>query len=218
MSQLQQPIGILGGTFDPIHYGHLRMALELKQALDLEEVRLTPCYTPVHRSPPFASPEQRLEMVKCAIEAEPALRIETCEIDRKGPSYTVDTLHFLRQKMPHTPLCIIMGIDALLGFSSWHKWEEILTLAHLIVAHRPRYELPQTGLIADLLTERQVTDKKALHMHLAGKIALHPVTALEISSTVIRDQIALNQNVRFLLPDSVYNYIKTHGTYSNSRI
>jgi len=194
------------------------MALELYQALALAEVRLIPCYMPVHRKPPVATPEQRVKMVAKAIEIEPALVLETCEIDRKGPSYTIDTLNFLRHKMPHTPLCLIMGIDALLSFSSWHKWEEILTLSHLVVAHRPQYELPQSGLIADLLKERYVDNKDELHSQLAGKILLHPVTSLEISATVIRKQIALNQNVRFLLPDGVYNYIKTHSTYGGNRI
>src|SRR5476651_2279340 len=147
MYDLQQAIGILGGTFDPIHFGHLRMALELYQALDLAEVRLIPCYQPVHRKQPVATPEQRLAMVHKAIDREPALQVDACEIERQGPSYTIDTLITLHERLPNTPLCIFMGIDALLNFPSWHKWEAILQLAHLVVAHRPHYQLPKTGIV-----------------------------------------------------------------------
>ncbi|MDR3477508.1 MAG: nicotinate-nucleotide adenylyltransferase [Gammaproteobacteria bacterium] len=218
MPHLKQPIGILGGTFDPVHFGHLRMALELYQALDLAEVRLVPCYQPVHRKMPVATPEQRLKMVTEAIAKESAFTVDPCEIERQGPSYTIDTLKTLHALLPNTPFCLIMGIDALLSFSSWHQWENILDLAHLVVAHRPQYQLPQTGIVADLLKERLRHNAIDLHNSLAGNILLHPVTPLEISSTDIRKQIASGRNPRFLLPDSVYNYIKEHGTYSISRI
>jgi nicotinate-nucleotide adenylyltransferase len=217
MHKLQQPIGIFGGTFDPIHFGHLRTALELVQALDLAEVRLIPCYQPVHRKLPIASPEQRLAMVKCAIENEPLLKVDPCEIQRKGPSYTVDTLEQFRKKWPHTPFVLIIGIDAMLSFPSWHRFEDILKLAHLVVAHRPHFQLPNTGLVADLLKQRLKT-VSALHQHLAGSIILHPVTPLEISATDIRKQIATGKNPRYLLPNSVYDYIKKHGVYSVSHL
>jgi nicotinate-nucleotide adenylyltransferase len=214
----QRPIGILGGTFDPVHFGHLRTALELYQALDLDHVRLIPGFQPVHRKSPVGTPEQRFDMVSIAIAADRALRVDDCEIVRKGPSYTIDTLQKFHYDMPQTPLCLIMGIDALLNFPSWHKWEEILELSHLVVAHRPHYQLPKTGVIADLLKARMTDSPTDLHQIPAGKILLHPVTALEISSTDIRKQFAMGRNPRFLLPDSVYNYIKEHGTYSISRL
>lgn len=217
MTKLLQPIGLFGGTFDPIHFGHLRTALELVQALDLEEVRLIPCYQPVHRKLPIATPEQRLAMVECAIANESSLKVDTCEIQRKGPSYTVDTLEMLRKKYPHTPFALIIGIDALLGFPSWHRWEDILKLAHLVVVHRPNYQLPNTGLVADLLKQR-LKAASAIHQTLAGSIILHPVTPLEISATDIRKQIATGKNPRYLLPKSVYDYIKKHGVYSVSHI
>jgi nicotinate-nucleotide adenylyltransferase len=210
----QQAIGIFGGTFDPIHYGHLRSALELQAALNLAEVRLIPCYQPVHRKHPIASPAQRLEMARCAIESESALTVDDREILRKGPSYTIDTLIDLHKKMPKTPLCLIIGIDAFLNFPSWHRWEEILDLAHLIVAHRPHYEIPKTGIVADLLKNRLKSTPSVLQESLAGHILLHPVTALDISATDIRKQIASGQNPRFLLPDSVLKYIQMHKTYS----
>jgi nicotinate-nucleotide adenylyltransferase len=214
----KQPMGILGGTFDPVHFGHLRMAVELLQALDLSMVRLIPCYQPVHRKSPQAPAEQRLAMLKEAIQSEPGLIVDSFEIDRKGPSYTIDTLLHLRQEHANTPLCIIMGIDALLSFSSWHKWEQILTLAHLVVAHRPHYQLPQTGIIADLLKERLIQNPSKLKQNLSGNILLHPVTALDISSTDIRKQIARGRNIRYLIPDNVYHYIKQHGTYSINKL
>lgn len=217
-NNLQPPIGILGGTFDPIHFGHLRTALELRQALDLAEVRLIPCYLPVHRKLPVATPKQRLEMVRHAIESEQALRIDDCEIKRKGPSYTIDTLTYLRKELPDSPLCLIMGIDALLNFPSWNRWEEILQLAHLVVAHRPQYNLPHTGIVADLIKQRLKHATLDLHASRAGNILLHPVTPLEISATDIRKQIAMGRNPRYLLPDNVYKYIQEHGVYSISHI
>jgi nicotinate-nucleotide adenylyltransferase len=213
MYHLQQAIGILGGTFDPIHFGHLRTALELYQALDLGEVRLIPCYQPVHRKLPIASPEQRLEMVRCAIQNEPALTIDSCEIDRQRPSYSVETLEALRAQFPQTPLCLIMGIDAFLGFPSWHRYEEILTLAHLVIAHRPQYHIPSSGIVTQLLKDRLKPNSIAIHESLGGHIILHPVTPLEISATDIRKQIATNRNPRYLLPDNVYEYIQKHGVY-----
>lgn len=218
MSEPQQAIGILGGTFDPIHFGHLRTAVELYQALDLAEIRIIPCFQPVHRKLPVASPEQRLAMVECAIKSDSKLIAEDCEIKRKGPSYTIDTLLHLREKLPSTPLCVIMGIDAFLNFPSWHRWEEILQLAHLVVAHRPQYQLPKTGIVAELIKQRFKQNPLSIHESMAGNIVLHPVTALDISATDIRKQIAMGRSPRFLLPDSVLEYIQQHGTYSINRI
>src|SRR5579862_8999172 len=144
-------IGILGGTFDPIHLAHLRMGLELYEMLNLDRVHFMPCYQPVHRELPVASPKARLEMVKCAIENEPAFHLDTRDIDRKGSSYFIDTLLDLRREMPDTAFSLLLGIDAFLGFDTWHRYQEILANAHIIVAHRPSYTLPKTGVIAELL-------------------------------------------------------------------
>jgi nicotinate-nucleotide adenylyltransferase len=218
MHQTQKAIGILGGTFDPIHHGHLRMALELFEALDLLKVHLIPCYQPVHRKLPAASPEQRLAMVECAVSGEPALFADNREIKRQSPSYTIDTLLEIRAEMPNTPLCLMVGIDAFLGFSSWHRFEEILENAHIIVAHRPNYQLPQTGIIADLLKERLQQEVAYIHEKQAGGILFRPITSLEISASDIRKQIAMGRNPRYLLPDRVFDYIKENGTYSIGRI
>jgi nicotinate-nucleotide adenylyltransferase len=218
MYTLKQATGIFGGTFDPVHFGHLRTALEIRQALELAEVRLIPCYQPVHRKLPLASPKDRLAMVQCAIAGEPALCVDDCEIRRKSPSYTIDTLLTLRKQLPDTSLCLIMGIDALLGLPGWHRFEEILENAHLIVAHRPQYQLPKTGIIATLLKNRLSQSHLALHETRAGLIYLHPVTPLEISATDIRRQIATGNNPRYLLPDAVHEYIRQHGVYNISRL
>ncbi|MCC2667156.1 MAG: nadD, partial [Gammaproteobacteria bacterium] len=132
MPNLKQPIGILGGTFDPIHLGHLQIARSVAQAFHLAEVRLMPCYQPAHRILPIATPEQRLDMVRCAIQQEPLLKIEETEIQRQGVSYMADTLEILHQQLPQTPLCLILGLDAFLGFPTWHRYSKILELAHLI--------------------------------------------------------------------------------------
>lgn len=218
MHHLQQAIGIFGGTFDPIHFGHLRTALEIYQALDLAEVRFIPCYQPVHRKEPIASPEDRLAMVRFAIEEEPVLKVDDCEIQRKGPSYMIDTLVNLRANLPNTPFCLIIGIDALLGFPSWHRYEDILNITHLVVVHRPQYHLPHTGKVADLIKQRLTPNPAVIHESLAGHVVLHPVTPLEISATDIRKQIAMGRDPRYLLPDSVYKYIQQHGVYSLSHI
>lgn len=218
MHQTHKAIGILGGTFDPIHMGHLRMALELYESLDLMRVHLIPCFQPVHRKLPSASSQQRLEMVQCAIFNEPSLFADDREVRRGAPSYMIDTLLTLREDFPSTPLCLILGIDAFLGFTSWHRWREILQLAHIVVAHRPQYQIPSNGIIADVLKERLQLESSYLHENMAGSIILRPITALDISATDIRKQIAMGRNPRYLLPDTVYDYIKQHGIYSISRI
>ncbi len=213
MHQTHKAIGILGGTFDPIHLGHLRMALELYENLDLARVHIMPCYQPVHRKQPVATPHHRLEMVKEAVAAESALLADDREIQRQGPTYTIDTLLEMRKEMPDTPLCLLMGIDAFLSFSSWHRWEAILANAHLIVAHRPHYQLPLAGQISDLMKAHLQNDISFIHENLFGGILLRPITALEISATDIRKQIAMGRNPRYLLPDGVYDYIQKQAIY-----
>jgi nicotinate-nucleotide adenylyltransferase len=211
---MKRAMGILGGTFDPIHFGHLRLALELHQAFDLDHIRIVPCSQPVHRKVPVASPEERLAMAKRAIATESAFKVDDCEIRRKGPSYTIDTLLEFRAKAPQVPFALLLGIDAFLGFTSWNRWQEILDNAHLIVAHRPNYHLPHEGVVAKLLRDRLIEDAQEMRKKIGGSILLHPITSLEISATDIRKQIAMGKNPRYLLPDNVYEHIKKRGTYS----
>jgi nicotinate-nucleotide adenylyltransferase len=214
MHQTHKAIGILGGTFDPIHFGHLRMALELYEVLDLAKVHIIPCYQPMHRKQPVAPPELRLDMVNCAIASEPALFADNREIRRKGPTYTIDTLLEMHEEFGEIPLCLLIGIDAFLGFLSWHRFKEILGYSHIIVAYRPHYQLPQVGMIGDLIKEHLQQEIAYIHENAAGGILFRPITSLEISATDIRKQIAMGRNPRYLLPDDVYQYIKQHGTYS----
>ena len=210
---MKKPIGLLGGTFDPVHFGHLRTALELQQALGLAEVRLIPCAEPVHRASPFASPEARLAMVECAIANEPHLRADPREIRRAGPSWTIDTLESLRQELPDTPLCLILGIDAMASLPGWHRFTDIITLAHLVIAHRPHYHMPDNSTLSHLVQQHKSDSPADLHRRLAGSLLFHPVTQLEISSTDIRRQFATGQTPRYLLPDAVCDYIRQHGIY-----
>src|SRR5512143_4181715 len=140
-----QPIGIFGGTFDPIHYGHLRTALELKRALDLERLHFVPAATPPHRAAPCTDAALRLRMVQAAIAGEPGFVADDRELKRPGLSYTFDTLTSFRAEFPDRPLCLLLGMDAFLNLPQWHEWREIPQLAHVVVAHRPGWRAPDGG-------------------------------------------------------------------------
>lgn len=208
-------IGIFGGTFDPIHFGHLRPALELLQALQLQEVRFVPCRQPPHRDVPAASADQRLRMVEAAVRDVDGFRVDTRELHRSGPSYMFDTLRSLRDEAPQTDLCLLLGMDALLGLQHWHRWREILELAHVVGAHRPGWSPPQDGELAQLLRSHGADDVAALRRRRAGSILLHPVTQLEISATAIRTLLAAGRSARFLVPDAVSELIERESIYSN---
>ena len=211
-------IAVFGGTFDPIHYGHLRPLWEVKQVLGLEEVRLIPCFIPPHRDAPGATAEQRLEMLQLALKSVPGFVIDERELQRGGPSsYMVDTLQSLRDELGQTPLCLIMGLDAFLGLESWYQWQRLHELAHIIVTQRPGSELPEDGTVAELINKTRAKDVSELFAQAAGKTYFQPVTQLDISATAIREQIACGQDVRFLMPDSVRHYIETEGLYTTER-
>jgi nicotinate-nucleotide adenylyltransferase len=201
-------IGIFGGTFDPIHFGHLRTSLEVQQALELEELRLIPLRDPPHREQPGATPQQRVEMIRAAIAPEPAFRLDSRELEREGKSYSVRTLRSLREELGDTPLCLIIGSDAFRGFPSWHKPEEILQLAHIVVMQRPGDESP------DLYPERLAESVSDLHASPAGRIWPQRVTQLEISATRIRELIRRGESPRYLLPEPVLEIIQREGVYA----
>jgi len=208
------PIGIFGGTFDPIHYGHLRTAFELIQALRLSEVLFMPAGNPPHREVTIASSELRLQMVKAAIAGQAGFNVDDREIRRTGPSYSVDTLAELRAEMPDRSICLIVGMDAFLGLPKWHQWQDILKLAHLIVAHRPGWRAPTMGPLGELLVDGGTGRVDDLHENKAGKIFIHAVTQLEISSTEVRKLIAMGRDPRYLMPDAVRDIIQQSGCYS----
>jgi nicotinate-nucleotide adenylyltransferase len=207
------PLGIFGGTFDPIHYGHLRTAFELLQAVPLAEVRFVPAGNPPHRGAPRCDARDRLAMVEAAIADQPGFTVDARELERDGPSYTVITLRELRAEDPGRPLCLIVGMDAFLGLPTWHEWRSILDLAHLVVAHRPGWSAPKEGLLADLLAERGATRAGDLRSSPAGRILVHAVTPLEISSTDLRDLIVAGRDPRYLVPDAVRALIAESGCY-----
>lgn len=214
MSDQQSPMGIFGGTFDPIHYGHLRTAFEMLQALRFGEVRFMPCGDPPHRGTTFATAEQRLEMVRVATEAQHGFVVDDRELLRAGPSYSVDTLTTLRSEFPVRPLALIIGMDAFLGLPKWHQWREILQLAHIVVAHRPGWRAPDVGPMGELLADRGTHRIGDLHQAKSGHIYIHDVTQLEISSTDIRELIAVGRDARFLMPDAVREVIAATGCYA----
>lgn len=202
-------IGILGGTFNPIHYGHLRIALEVLELCELDHVRLIPSAVPPHRPQPEASSKQRLAMTRLAAEHEPQFVVDDCELSRAGDSYTVDTLLRLKQQFPEQTLVFIMGMDAFAHFQSWHRWETILQLCHIVVVHRPQYIEQPTWCQSHLLS-----NTTALKQGDSGGILFLPVTALDISATFIRQQISQSKSPRYLIPESVWQYIRTHHLYS----
>lgn len=207
-------IGILGGTFDPVHFGHLRAALELQESLGLAEVRLLPCGQPPHRDPPRAAAADRLAMLELAVAGQPGLRVDRRELERSGPSYMVDTLASLRAELGATSLCLLLGSDAFLGLPQWHRWRELLQLAHLVVLHRPGWALQSVAApLAEVLAAHRITSSADLMRQPAGGLLLQPVTPLDISATAIRAQIAAGRSPRYLLPDAVWDYIRRRDLY-----
>lgn len=196
-------IGVLGGTFDPIHYGHLRPALEVFETLGLAELRLIPAGVPPHRGRPVASTAQRLAMVQAAIEGLAGWRVDSREMDRPGPSYMVDTLASLRAEIGAAPLVLLLGQDAYGALDRWHQWTRILDLAHVVVMARPGSALPTAGIMGTVTARRRVDAPEALRQHPAGRIYPCPVTQLAISGTAIRALVAAGRSARFLLPDAV---------------
>ncbi len=219
MSTATAPIGILGGTFDPIHFGHLRLAQEIGQALKLDEVRFIPSGTPPHRGSPQASAADRLAMVSLAIGDNPLFSVDDREIRRAGTDYTVDTLTELRRELGASrPICLLLGADAFLDLATWSRWHELFVLAHVVIAHRPGFavdtwqaRMPQP--LAKEYSARLMQQPLAVHLAAAGGVAVAPIAALDISATLIRDGVGRGASPRYLLPDSVLDYIHSKGLY-----
>jgi nicotinate-nucleotide adenylyltransferase len=216
ISLLRAPIGLLGGTFDPIHIGHLRPAIEARDAIGLAEIRLIPNHIPPHRANPFCSSEQRLAMVKLAAAENAGFVVDERELKRDKPSWTIDTLIELRHELPDTPLCFLMGMDSLLGLPGWHRWQELLDHAHLVVSVRPGWQPDYPGEVAELLARHHTTDATALHQRLAGHIWLADNQPIELSATRLRALLAAGEDPRYLLPPSVADYIRQQGLYPAS--
>jgi len=216
------PVGILGGTFDPIHFGHLRLAQELGDSLQLSEVRFIPSGMPPHRTTPQATPAQRVAMVRLAIADSPLFIVDEHEIARDGPSYAMDTLTELRHELGVSrPLCVLLGTDVFLDLVTWHRWHELFNLAHLVVAHRPGFpvadwsaHMPQP--LAREFEARHMPQPLAVHLSPGGGIVMQPITTLDVSASQIRAALGSGANPRYLLPDSVLDYIRSNNLYSGS--
>ena len=209
-------IGVFGGTFDPVHKGHLAIVIQLLKTLPFTELRMVPCHLPVHRKQPGASEQDRLTMLKLATDSlnNPKLVIDDIEIRRGGHSYMIDTLSTYQQRYTDNhSLALIMGYDAWLGFQQWHKWQDILTTAHIILIHRPEIELPTTGPLAELLIQHQTTDSQQLLTEKAGKILLQAHYQFTISATEVRNALKQQADLRKLLPEKVLQYIIERNLY-----
>ena len=208
-------ICILGGTFDPVHFGHLRPALDVQQALGIEKIQLVPCGLPAHRARPGLSASQRLELLELAIEAEDGLAIDCRELQRDGPSYMVDTLESLRAEAGEQPVCLALGVDALAGLDSWYRWRDILSLCHLVVMQRPGGQWPGAGELADCLERARVETVKALYARPAGCVLAVPVTQMAVSSTQIRELLVSGRSARYLAPTAVLRRILKENWYAD---
>jgi len=210
-------IALFGGTFDPVHFGHLRTAKALCHQLPVETVRLIPCRQPVHRPDALASSRHRLAMLHLAVENTPELCVDDREICRDTPSYTLDTLKSLRAENPESPLGLAMGTDVFAGFASWHAWADIPGLAHLVVINRPGIAPTHVAPIAHRIHAIPTDDPAALSTRLSGYIFFLTLPAIPISATQIRTGLAEGQAPTDLLPVAVWQYIKTHGLYGRAK-
>ncbi|MDY7562019.1 nicotinate-nucleotide adenylyltransferase [Pseudomonas sp. CCC3.2] len=206
-------VGVLGGTFDPVHIGHLRGALEVAELLELDELRLTPSARPPHRDTPSVSAQDRLAMVQCAVAGVSPLTVDDRELKRDKPSYTIDTLELMRAELAaDDQLFLLLGWDAFCGLPTWHRWEELLEHCHIVVLQRPDADSESPDAMRNLLAGRAVSNPKALKGP-GGHITFVWQTPLSVSATQIRQLLASGKSVRFLVPDAVLAYIDAHGLY-----
>jgi nicotinate-nucleotide adenylyltransferase len=207
-------VALFGGTFNPVHFGHLRIATELAELLQVDSIRMMPCAFPPHRGEPEVSGEQRLEMLQLAIGRETTLHTEDIELQRPAPSYSIDTVRLIREQIGgQTPLFLCIGMDALNSLDSWHDWQRISQYCHIIVSSRPSFSIPQTGYLADWITLHRCDDLTTLKQSAQGKIYFCELTMLAISSTSIRNKVSNGENICYLTPESVVDYIQHHHLY-----
>ena len=210
---MNKRIGIFGGTFNPVHIGHLRSALEVADTMQLDELRLIPSARPPHRAEPQVSAEQRLALVRLAVENAHPLSVDDRELKRDRPSYTIETLESLRQELGwDVELFLVMGWDAYCGLPSWHRWQELLEYSHILVLQRPDADAEAPEALRDLQAARSAPDPMAIK-GAYGQIGFIWQTPLAISATKIRHLLNQGQSVRYLVPDAVLNYLQVHGLY-----
>lgn len=217
---MSEPLGLFGGTFDPVHFGHLRLAEEAISHLGLSAVRWIPAGRPPHRGTPQVTPQQRLEMVLRSTAKNPRFFVDPAEVEAARASYTVETLERLRGEFGHQqPLVLLVGADAFAGLSTWHRWRELFSLAHIAVSHRPGFPVERASLpdeLASEFAERRAADPQVLAATGAGQIVTFAMTQLAISATQIRHLLSNGKSARYLLPDAVLDYIQLHQLYRNA--
>jgi nicotinate-nucleotide adenylyltransferase len=218
---LASPLGLFGGTFDPVHFGHLRLAAEMREAFRLERVVFLPAGHPWQRArDTFASGPARVEMLRLAIAGEAAFAVDDREVRREGPTYSVNTLaEFRRECGPDTPLVFLCGTDAFARVETWHRWESLFDLAHFAVAVRaddPEWLSLGPGAIPKALWPRVTVSLKDVVTAPAGRIMTFAMTPLAISSTAIRGLVQAAASIRYLTPDPVVDYIHQHQLYGQS--
>lgn len=209
-------VGLLGGTFNPIHFGHLRMAQELAESLKLDEVRFIPSANPPHKSAPEVSAQHRAEMVKIAICDNPIFAFDDCELRRNEASYTIDTLISLREKLgENTALYLLLGSDAFMKLNTWHRWQELLNYCHIVLVQRPNISADKLAApLESLLHDCYADNSENFTTKNAGLIHMQKITALDISSTKIRELLKHGQTPHYLMPQTVIEYIKSHQLYT----
>lgn len=208
-------IGVFGGTFDPIHFGHLRLAEEMAEALALERVLFVPAGQPPHRAAPRSAGKHRLEMTRRAVAGNPRFGVDEREVVRDAPSYTVDTLTALREELGAArPIWLLLGADAFAGLPGWHAWQQLFTLAHIAVAERPEAPAMQINALPDALRREVAGRTTPSATHPAGGLRILHMTPLAISATAIRAALASGRSPRYLLPDAVLDYIGENQLYA----
>lgn len=213
MTDSVTPLALLGGTFDPVHYAHLRCADEARLKLGLESLSLLPAGVPPHRALPQASKRQRLKMLQLALAEFPHLQLDMRELDRDGPSYMVDTLQSLREESPARPLMLLIGQDAANHLHRWHRWQKLFELAHIVIMTRPGETAEYRAGLAQQIEQRLCPDAETMFCSPAGHVLELQVTAIDISATIIKTMIGLGRSPRGMLPDPVLDYIKAQGLY-----
>jgi nicotinate-nucleotide adenylyltransferase len=209
------PIGILGGAFDPIHLGHLRAGLEVSEKFRLGTVYFVPCQTPVHKLPTVANVTHRLHMLTLAIADEPKFQVDECEIQRITASYMVETLTTFRETWgQQRPLALIVGLDAFAKLDTWHRWESLSDLAHIIVLSREDKKPSFSAALEKTLRDRKSDSVEVLSQTPSGSIFFHNMTQLNISSTAVRAMIKRHQSPRYLVPEAVLAYIEKYELYT----
>ncbi|WP_301584722.1 nicotinate-nucleotide adenylyltransferase [Halomonas alkaliantarctica] len=215
MNSTPTRIGMLGGTFDPVHLGHLRSAIEVREALKLDRLHMIPAPQPPLRGTPQVSPAQRLELLTLGIGDTPGVVADDRELRREGPSYSVDTLVELRQAYGDSArLVMIIGFDAFLRLAKWHNVNQIFSLAHLVVIARPGYSTSWPDALRELVGDREVDSVDELMLCPNGNVlTLALPSMMAISATYIRERLQQGKSVRYLLPEAVEEAILQHGLY-----